>query len=592
MAKKGLFLALLALLCGTAGVPSASEGFSAGRPLSVGIVSLSRIHEVSRLLERTRERLEETLGPHEIDIREYTSEELEKAVRDAQIDVFIASSGFYWRMMPYGVRDAGTMISAQRPDPDHASAITFLTRAENTSLRTIGDMRGLRLSASYETAFMGYRIGLAEIAAAGFDPDAFFASTLFSEGPGIGPIVRKLLEGRADVAFVQACWLESLPPDERAKFRVVAPKDADPLSCVHSTRAYPNITVGVLKKSPPGLASEVARVLLSLPEDEHGERWGLATDFQSVDEVYRLLKIERYAYLRDWRLTQWIAAHRHWIAAACFCIALLCVHSAVLAWLVKRRTAELVRANAEREEAGKRLEELQNRVENTRRANTVSQLSSMIAHELAQPVGAALSFCEGLRIRIENQTLTEESLRRSLLGMERGLGRVRRIVEKVRSYSRGNIDREAPQRLDEILLTARASLPSALRDFPGLTIQVPKGLMVLGDELELELLFNNLLSNAVRAAEPSSDPQVKVRADEAEETVVVTIENSGERVSSGELERFSEPFVSEKGSGHGLGIPIAFSIAEASGGNMRYEPLPGGGVRAVVTLRRGGSDRA
>lgn len=566
-------------------VSAATRQLYPDRPFRIGLIELSDSHKVTGLVAKSVKELRKAFYPYQINIQQFSSGDLENAIRNKEVDAFIASSGFYWRMVPFGARDVATMISRNSPDPNHTSAITFITSRNNTSIQTLEDMQGKRLSASYPTAFMGYRIGLAEIASHGYDPEKFFSSVTFNNAPGIGPIAQKVLTRQADVAFVQSCWLETLPKEKRDQYRVISPIKDDVSACVRSTAAYPNITVAVLREAPAGAAREIAKVLLSMPIDENGEHWGLATNFQSVDRVYKLLKLEHYAYLREWSVKRWIAAHKPWIAAFGFCLVLLICHSFVVGYLVRRRTDELAKANAEKEAVERRLQSLYERMEKFRKANTVSQLSSMIAHELAQPIGAAVSYCNGLRLLVQNKTLTEEKLLNSINGLDRGLTRVRNIIEKVRSYNKGNVDRDQKLNLLRTITTARDSMSQQLVQALPIEIRVADNLSVLGDQLELELLFNNLLSNAVTAAVQTPEALVNVSAFTASDKVLVTVENSGKEISESDLAQLSTPFVSERGSGHGVGVPISMSLAEANGGHLEYTRRPAGGLIAQVTLR-------
>ena len=257
-----LLLTLTVLLCSLTAsaapppeadaVSTASARLYPDRPFRIGIIELSDIHRIEWLKKRTVDRLKKAFAPYRIEILQMTSRELEAAVKDEVVDAFIASSGFYWRMVPYGARDVATMISADRPDPNHTSAITFITRRDNLALNSLADLQGTVLSASYPTAFMGYRIGLAEIAAAGYDPDTFFRDVKFTTTPEIGAIADKVIKGEADAAFVQSCWLENQPADVRKQSRVIpcASRRRLPLSSLH--RHLPQHHGGRLKECGPG----------------------------------------------------------------------------------------------------------------------------------------------------------------------------------------------------------------------------------------------------------------------------------------------------------------------------------------------------
>lgn len=216
----------------------------------------------------------------------------------------------------------------------------------------------------------------------------------------------------------------------------------------------------------------------------------------------------------------------------------------------------------------------------------MSQLSNMIAHELAQPVGAARSFCDGLKLLTETQHLTPDKLARSLKGLDRGLTRIQKIVEKVRSYSKGNVTRDASLGLYDVIKTAKDSLSQLLTDHIAIELNVDRFIQIQGDQLEIELLFNNLLSNAAAAAKKAPTPSVFVTATVKDDKVTVVIENNGTVLSDEDLHQLSVPFVSATGPGHGLGVPISLSLAEANGGHLSFTRRAEGGLSAVVTLRK------
>lgn len=93
-----------------------------------------------------------------------SSPEIEAAISAGRIDAYVSSSGFHWRMMPKGIRAVATLIESRRPNPNESLGAVFLVKDERKELQALGDLAGLRLSASYPTAFVGYRIGMAEIA--------------------------------------------------------------------------------------------------------------------------------------------------------------------------------------------------------------------------------------------------------------------------------------------------------------------------------------------------------------------------------------------------------------------------------------------
>ncbi|HEX2895872.1 MAG TPA: HAMP domain-containing sensor histidine kinase [Marmoricola sp.] len=102
-------------------------------------------------------------------------------------------------------------------------------------------------------------------------------------------------------------------------------------------------------------------------------------------------------------------------------------------------------------------------------------------------------------------------------------------------------------------------------------------------------MTTNLVHNAIVHNLPA-DGLVQVRTTAEPDRAVLTVENTGERLSPQLVATLAEPF--QRGSrrtrsGHagvGLGLAIVKRIAEAHDGTLALAPLPGGGLRATVRL--------
>lgn len=572
------------------GLSAASARLYQTRPLRVGIISLWETPETSLALTRTLEAIQRAFAPYPIEISPRVQwEELERRIRTGEIDVFIASSGYSMRMQAYGVVPLATLITRLQPNPNTGVATTFLARAGDERFRRLEDLEGATLSASYPTAFMSFRTGLGEIAAIGRDPERFFGSILWTGDSDNRAIADRLLQGEADVAMVRACWLESLPEGERAKFRVIAPRRSATLHCAHTSRTYPNIMVSIREGAPPGAAHVIARTLLSIPEIAPGHHWGVATDLRPVNRLYRELKIENFAYLRDPTFTQWIRDH---LVECLLCLLLvlgLALHSWRVGYLVRKRTAELRNSIALEREARSKIDELRSRMERFHKATVVGQLSSLIAHELAQPLAAIQYYSEGLRSLLEAPVLDRKLLGMSRDGIAKGLARTKEIVSRVRGYSRKEVRRDAPVVLLETVERLYATVPPEVTQGVRFSMEGLYGVIVRGDALEIELLFNNLLRNAFEAAAGAHDGGAFVKvyggtAPGRPGMIDVVVENTGRPLSADEFSDLTTPLITSKTAGHGLGVPIAIAIAEASGGSLAFEQRPGGGILARVTL--------
>lgn len=476
-------------------------------------------------------------------------------------------------------------------------------RADEENIKTIADLKDKRLSASYASAFMSYRTGLGEIAVRGYDPEHFFSDIHFTGDSENAAIASRLDTHEADVAMVRACWLEHQPPEVRARYRVLEPREDPTLHCIHTSRTYPNIMVSVLEGSAPGAAHVIARTLLSIKEIAPGHHWGVATDLRPVNRLYRELKIENYAYLRDISFKDWLTKNLAWCVLAAAMILGLAFHSWRVGYLVRVRTAELEASIEEERKSQFRLEEMRGRMERMQKATIVGQLSNLIAHELAQPLAAVQYYLDGMKTLLSRQPVNTAMLEKSRVGIEQGLERTKAIVAKVRGYSRNQTRRDRTVSLKTTIDNVLTAISPDLQRTVAFKCESVEGIEVLGDALELELLMRNLIKNAFEAAASAASdstsgaqevPTVSVRTqpdptDKTDRSVLITIENTGLQMTNAAFNELTTPLITTKAAGHGLGVPIAIAIAEASGGRLTFFERPQGGVIAQVRLLRAGS---
>lgn len=427
----------------TDALSSATAQIFQNRPLRVGIISLWEQPVTTEALMNTLETIEKAFAPYPVEIYpRIPSPKLEHLIETGNIDVFIASSGFSMRMSPHGVLPVATLITDLQPNPNTGVATTFLVRADEENIKTIADLKDKRLSASYASAFMSYRTGLGEIAVRGYDPEHFFSDIHFTGDSENAAIASRLDTHEADVAMVRACWLEHQPPEVRSRYRVLEPREDPTLHCIHTSRTYPNIMVSVLEGSAPGAAHVIARTLLSIKEIAPGHHWGVATDLRPVNRLYRELKIENYAYLRDISFKDWLTKNLAWCVLAAAMILGLAFHSWRVGYLVRVRTAELEASIEEERKSQFRLEEMRGRMERMQKATIVGQLSNLIAHELAQPLAAVQYYLDGMKTLLSRQPVNTAMLEKNRVGIEQGLERTKAIVAKVRGYSRNQTRRD------------------------------------------------------------------------------------------------------------------------------------------------------
>ena len=217
----------------------------------------------------------------------------------------------------------------------------------------------------------------------------------------------------------------------------------------------------------------------------------------------------------------------------------------------------------------------QERLEATGRLVAVGEVASTLAHELNQPLGALSSFATGLLNKLQAGRITPEDTvpvvqRMAVLAEKAG-----RIIQRVNAIARR---REISlQRLDLVPVLQRMA-PHALPDTAPVWVEA--------DELLVEHLLNNLLSNAQDAAQAHADaPQVAVELDVAEGWAYVRVADNGPGVPEENQAHIFDAFYSSKEGGMGMGLAICRSIVDAHHGRIQVDRSPVlGGARFTVSL--------
>lgn len=523
-------------------------------------------------------------------VERLSTAELDRLASAGALDLFISSSGLYRRFLNRGLRDIASVMGPHITNPNEAEATAIIARKDRLELSSIESLRGLRLAANMPEGFTGYLAGLREIADAGHDPEGFFSSVEFV-GHDQGKVLDEVLAGRADIGFVRACTLEDMiaaTPKYRNAFRIIRPRTDAGFGCLHSSALYPSWTAVVTKSMDPADAARAAAAILQMPPTKEGLRWGIATDFSQVDQLYQTLRIGPYAFLRSWSLSRFWDEYKTWIVAALLLIAGLAVHGWRTEALVKKRTAELERSMAAERGARQRADELSERMQTLQKAGVIGQISSLIAHELGQPIGAVRLYAHGLLRSIESGA-DKAAVAKTVERIDRQAARAQTILEHVRSYAKTKGSRR--QAVDFAALLAEAVKNFSLTSRGGwakVTLEsAPAPLWVRADPLELELAVVNFLKNAAEAARSAPDPRIDVRLESSPggEALLLTVADNGPALSEEAFERLSAPFDSSKADGLGLGLSICRSIAESHGGAVSFvRQGPLGGLAVELSL--------
>ncbi len=582
-----LVMALSAAAMLVSGAPARADEAA----VTVGILAPQGEVQAAQAWSRLAEWLHAALPGHSFMLKHFDLPGLNTAVAGGQVDFFIANSGFYVNMeAAHGARRIATLQSPHALSPAEGIASAVLVRRGRSDLRTWADLKGKRLMAVHADAFGGFQLVWREMKTAGVDPHSDLAALQFAGFP-LQNIVAAVRRGDTDAGIVRACLLEEMVRLGQARadeFDLLMPQGG-PYPCARSTPLYPDWPFAALKRTPNDLAKRVASALLAMPTSADGHAWTVPTDYQPVRALFRDLQIGPYADLRERGMAGFMRRQWRWFALALVGLLGWAVHSLRVNRLVQRRTSELRHALAARERMEQEARVQQDKLDHLSRLGVLGEMSSMLAHELNQPLAAIGNFARGMVRRIEAGRVEPGPLLAASNDIAEQAQRASGIMQRIRGFvAKRTVRRE---RLDlRATLDAAVALFGSMLNQPPLLAQVfdddARGPWVQADRLQVEQVLLNLLKNALdaMAALPPAQRRIVLQARPDGEHFRVSVTDNGGGLSAEASLQLFQPFFTTKPDGVGLGLAICKRVVEAHGGRLWAEPGPQRQGLAGLTL--------
>jgi signal transduction histidine kinase len=214
------------------------------------------------------------------------------------------------------------------------------------------------------------------------------------------------------------------------------------------------------------------------------------------------------------------------------------------------------------------------------------------AHELKTPVAILKSTLQSLAQRPRSADEYRAGLEDALDDMARLEKLLHSMLRLARAeqWAAGNLSRDLTP--VDVGMTCQVAIERVhpVADQRGITIEfTPNGtLRLLADPDDLELVWSNLLENAIRFSPDHATVRIKMRSVNGRGYVEVADDGPG--IPAAELPHIFERFHRGDSSrtrntgGYGLGLAISKALVEAYGGTIDPQSKPGEGTRMVVSL--------
>jgi signal transduction histidine kinase len=219
------------------------------------------------------------------------------------------------------------------------------------------------------------------------------------------------------------------------------------------------------------------------------------------------------------------------------------------------------------------------------------QFLSVLSHELKAPLNALEGY-----MRMMQEKQAGELIDDYATPIERSLQRIqgmRNLIMDLLDFTKIRLERKE-EKIEEVRLSEIASAsivtvqPYAIQMDVNINLIIRSEAIIMADPTDMEIIFNNLISNAVKYNKPGGTAEITI--DSSENDAIIIISDTGIGIGENDTENLFTEFVRIKNektrniSGSGLGLSIVKKVVELYYGDIKVESTPDVGTTFTITL--------
>jgi PAS domain S-box-containing protein len=242
----------------------------------------------------------------------------------------------------------------------------------------------------------------------------------------------------------------------------------------------------------------------------------------------------------------------------------------------------------EREQAEERLRQAQADLARVSRVTTMGELTASVAHEVNQPIAAAVTNANACLRWLAGDIANLEEARAAATRIVRDGTRAAEIISRIRLlFKKGTPQRELAD-VNEVIRETIALLRSEATRYSISVHTEPAANLpqIMGDRVQLQQVLMNLIMNSIEAMkEVDGTRELVIKSQRGEnEEVLVSVSDTGVGLPPHQADQIFNAFFSTKPHGTGMGLSISRSIVESHGGRLWAAGNSPRGARFWLTL--------
>jgi len=217
---------------------------------------------------------------------------------------------------------------------------------------------------------------------------------------------------------------------------------------------------------------------------------------------------------------------------------------------------------------------LERQLVNTEKLAALGTLAAGVAHEINNPLGVILGFCDLLVRKKEKGSQEFEDLKT----IERQGFHCKQIVENLLRFARHGEDSSTYSDVNQSLEAVTSIVAHTMEiNAIALTLDINKKIPhVRGNSRELQQVFLNLINNAIAAMKKGGALTISTALDLSRQKAIIEFKDTGTGIKNEDMDHIYEPFFTTKpeGEGTGLGLSVSYGIISKYGGTIDCVSFP------------------
>ena len=212
------------------------------------------------------------------------------------------------------------------------------------------------------------------------------------------------------------------------------------------------------------------------------------------------------------------------------------------------------------------------------------EVAKRLAHEIRNPLTPIQLSAERLAWKLQDKLGEQDAqiLARSTDTIIKQVAAMKEMVEAFRNYARAPSLKLEKQDLNKIIEEVLLLYEAGACTFDAVFSNIPA--VMYADTTAIRQVLHNIFKNAAEAAEEAAQPEVHIHTDNTDGKITLTVTNNGKSFSKDMLANAFEPYVTDKPTGTGLGLPVVKKIVEEHGGRIALSNPAEGGACVKITL--------